>query len=352
MAILLGNMGIQLNLPFSRINLDQEHLFQELIGKISNLVSQDLSSLRGRKAVYCSGGRSRQPISSLSGKNLGEPVFLSNNITSTLVVGIDSSSLPVCDLEDGSIIAVRASAVFSSNGGPMAYIRLGPYPYHVTPEFVMSRFCINREVLASSISQDKAISQSLLRKTLERSILAALLSYLNDSIILMDGTFGYGFSSLERLEEKRILALARQNNNAILGFTKVSRIRDICDAASSLFSIKGAPFYIKPPKPPVKHSPEIQTIITKFRDDGFAFRLDIPKETEISVLEKLSANDHFDRGYPDSLRLAHHFCVFTQHEDACLKSRLGNELDLVEVPSDDQRQAILGWMWSAGRSAK
>ncbi|MBM3897196.1 MAG: DNA double-strand break repair nuclease NurA [Thaumarchaeota archaeon] len=349
--MLLGNMGIQLNLPFSRINLNQEQLFQELISKISKLVSQDLSSLRGRRAVYCSGGRSMQPISSLSGKSLGEPNFFNNDITSTLVVGIDSSSLPVCDLEDGSIIAVRASTVFSSNGGPMAYLRLGPYPYHVTPEFVMSKFCVNRETLASSIAEDKALSQSLLRKALERSILAALLSYLKDSIVLVDGTFGYGVSSLE-LEEKRMLALARQKNNTILGFTKVSRIRNLCDAASSLFSIKGAPFYIKSPKIAVKHSPEIELILAKFRDDGFVFRLDIPKETGINVLERLSANDHFDRGYPDSLRLAHHFCVFTQHEDTCLKSRLGNEFDLVEVPSDDQRQAILGWMWSAGRRPK
>jgi len=350
--MLLGNMGIQLNLPFSRINLNQEQLFEELIGEISKFVPQDLSNLRGRRAVYCSGGRSRQPISSLSGKNLGEPNFFSNDVTSTLVVGIDSSSLPVCDLEDGSIIAARASAVFSNNGEPMAYLRLGPYPFHVTSEFVMSKLGISKGSLARSIAQDKALSQSLLRKTFERSILATLLNHLSKSIILIDGTFGYGFSSLERLREKRLLGLARQNSNSILGFTKVSRIRELWDAASSLFSIKGAPFYIKLPKVDVKHSSETEIILAKFRDDGFVFRLDIPKETEINVLEKLSANDHFDRGYPDSLRLAHHFCVFTQHEDTCLKGRLGNELGLVEVPSDDQRQAILGWMWSAGRGSK
>ena len=350
--MLLGNMGIQLNLPFSRINLNQEELFEDLIGQISKLVPQDLGNLRGRRAVYCSGGRSMQPIVSLSGKNIGEPNFFSNDVISTLVVGIDSSSLPICDLEDGSIIAVRATAVFSSNGEPIAYLRLGPYPYHVTSEFVMSKLGINKKSLANSMTQDKAFSQSLLRKTLERSILATLLSYLSNSIILIDGTFGYGFSNFEKLETKRLLAHARQKSNSILGFTKVSRIRDLCDAASSLFSIKGAPFYLKPPKADAKYSPETEIILVKFRDDGFVFRLDIPKETEINILEKLSANDHFDRGYPDSLRLAHHFCVFTQHEDTCLKGRLGNDLGLVEVPSDDQRQAILGWMWSAGRGSK
>ncbi len=350
--MLLGNMGIQLNLPFSRINLNQEQLFEDLIGEVNRVIPQNLSNLRGRRAVYCSGGRSRQPTSSLSGKNLGEPNFFRNDIASTLVVGIDSSSLPICDLEDGCIIAVRASVVFSSNGEPMTYLRLGPYPYHVTSKFLMSKLGICKESIASSIAQDKVVSQSLLRKTFERSILTALLSYLNNSIILVDGTFGYGFSNPERLEEKRLLALARQKNNSILGFTKVSRIRDIWDAASSLFSIKGAPFYIKPPKVDTKHSPDTEIILVKFRDDGFVFRLDIPNDTEINVLEKLSANDHFDRGYPDSLRLAHHFCVFTRHDETCLKGRLGNDLALVEVPSDDQRQAILGWMWSAGRGAR
>lgn len=341
-------MGRQLNLTsFSSINLDQEHLFEELIGEISKLIPQDLSNLRGRKAVYCAGGKARQPIASLSGRNLGEPIFFNSDPTSTLVAAIDSSSLPVCDLEDGSIIAVRAAIVFSTKGEPFAYLRLGPYPYHITSAFVMSKLGVSKETLASAVAQDKALSQSLLRKVFERSILAALLSYLNKSILLIDGTFGYGLSS-ERLEGKRLLALAKQRGNAILGFTKVSRIRDLWDASASLFAIKGSPFYIRPAKVVAKYSSEIEIILAKFRDDGFVFRIDIPKYAEVNALERLSANDHFDRGYPDSLRLAHHFCVFTQHEDTCLKGRLGDELGLIEVPSDDQRQAILGWMWSAG----
>lgn len=346
-------MGIQLNLPsFSQIDLNQDQLFRELVGEINRFVLQDLSSLRGRKAVCCAGGRSMQPTSSLSGKNLGEPNFFTSDATPTLIAAIDSSTLPICDLEDGSIFVIRVAVVFSANGSPVAYLRLGPYPYHVTPSFVMSRLNVTRESLARAIAQDNALAQSLLRKAFERSISTMLLSSMNNSILLVDGAFGNERAAFETMEQKRIISFAAERGNSILAFTKVTRIRDLWDASASLMSVRGAPFYIKPKNIDVKAAPDIQVILAKFREDGFVFRIDIPKGIDINALGRLSGNDHFDRGYPDSLRLAHHFCVFTQHEDTCLKGRLWNELGLVEVPSEDQRKAILGWLWSAGERSR
>ncbi|MBI2127283.1 MAG: hypothetical protein HYU02_08255, partial [Thaumarchaeota archaeon] len=324
--------------------MNQDQLFGELVGEINRFVLQDLSSLRGRKAVCCSGGRTMQPTSSLSGKNLGEPNFFTSDITPTLVAAIDSSTLPICDLEDGSIFVIRVAVVFSANGSPVAYLRLGPYPYHITSSFVKSKLNITKESLARTIAQDNALAQSLLRKAFERSIATMLLSSMTNSILLVDGTLGNTTSTFERMEQKRIISFAAERGNSILGFTKVTRIRELWDASASLISIRGAPFCIKPKNIDVKVSPDVQVILAKFREDGFVFRIDIPKDTDINALERLSGNDHFDRGYPDSLRLAHHFCVFTQHEDTCLKGRLWNELGLVEVPSEDQRKAILGWL--------
>jgi hypothetical protein len=48
------------------------------------------------------------------------------------------------------------------------------------------------------------------------------------------------------------------------------------------------------------------------------------------------------RGYPETLRLAHHISTFTSTEVTCLRSHILNNYDVMELAADDIRRSLLG----------
>jgi len=75
------------------------------------------------------------------------------------------------------------------------------------------------------------------------------------------------------------------------------------------------------------------------------FRVDVSRcnvEEDSQVLGDLKQNDLFFRGYPETLRLAHHLSVFDSSTISSTRSYLSRRFGLIHIPSDDLRATVLG----------
>ena len=86
-------------------------------------------------------------------------------------------------------------------------------------------------------------------------------------------------------------------------------------------------------------------ILVRFSSDGHPFRIDISSFSDIEQsLSLLLSSDSFYHGYPETLRLAHHLCIFNATQSDSIKSYLVKNMGVVEIPSEDIRHTTLGSM--------
>jgi hypothetical protein len=108
--------------------------------------------------------------------------------------------------------------------------------------------------------------------------------------------------------------------------TKAPIYSDIHDSISHFMDIKG------------------RVLLIKFSKDGLVFRADFGT-FDLNVCEqtlsKIKYNDRFWRGYPESLRIAHHLSIITNSEIFSIKSYL-KKIGAIELPSENVREIILG----------
>ncbi|MEE8187466.1 MAG: DNA double-strand break repair nuclease NurA [Nitrososphaerales archaeon] len=332
--IMLSNMGIQLSLLDSALlSSGLSSLSGSIKDEISNNLSADLKGLEGRRVIFATSSNRQPLVQWQEGSSTVLPDHIEINHSPTLLSAVDSSIVPICDLADGTLYVSRVAVVFSIGGSPSNYLRLGPFLYHSNGD---SRLGLDRTV------NDEKLLEAAIRTQMERSAIGHLARFLKGSIILIDGTLRLTSSESS---SPGIIQEAKRNNNTLIGISKTSKIQSVSEIASQLRGIYGAPFFCRLNYGPTDSS-IYTSVIAKFRDDGVAFRTDILGRDTREALALLAGNDAFYRGYPESLRLAHHLSVFTPFEVVCIRSHLSSVLKLIELPSEDTREVILRWFWS------
>ena len=270
----------------------------------------------------------------------------------TPVIGIDVSGIRIGETETGVLCAVRGAVVWNLNRH-YRYLRIGPFPFHVTEE--------NKRELFSHLESSSypemnvrltSLSEAIGRlcNQVERWIQTSVSYSANGSIILWDGSMTTGVPGSTLDEVSYILKTARKQGNLVLAFTKVTTIRFLGWRITDMVANREAPCLFEVEELPLSISKIAHLLgriyVAKLAAGGSAFRLDVDKaltrEDGVKAVQRLLGNELMFQGYPECLRLAHIYSTFTANDVIGIQSFLAHEYGLMIVPRNNMRKTLFG----------
>ncbi|MFQ6134525.1 MAG: DNA double-strand break repair nuclease NurA [Nitrososphaerales archaeon] len=344
-------MNKQLNIPIAiQPLLNPAHLATNMKNQLDQEISRNINRLMRKKVVFSRSGSELQPI---NGWDIQTPDLKAKHFKpsseQTTVAGVDSSCIHIAETDDGSVYAGRAAAVFSQHGKLSSYVRIGPIIYYID-EFNASK--ISFEVSGSSrfsklFLLDRSLAQRVVRERLERAVALELAKMLSRSVILIDGCLKSSKFEERETGLRRVLEAADKNDDVVVGLSKTTRVGLLNRLSQVLYASKDLPAYLDVDGfvSPFLSRVEGRILLARFSEDGYPYRVDISSPADVEAsLSLLMSSDTFYHGYPETLRIAHHLSVFNATQSDSIKSYLVRNVGVVEVPSEDFRQATLGSM--------
>ena len=311
-----------------------------------------LSTLSGMRVLFRSDfGKEAIPLQNLENQ-VGECPYQIRNFSSESrerqIVAIDSSCALIGETEQGAIFAGRVAVATSKASKITKYHRAGPFIFYFTMKYLSEQIKTALPPRAlRAIAGDNSLAERFIRTKLERFAQILSARTCRDSIILIDGALKS--SSLETRKHglHELEEAAEENENQIIGIGKSTSLRVIVRAANLLQSFGSGESYfdITETLRFFCSCAEARILVARFSPNSPVFRVDASRrnsENDSNVLADLKRNDFFFRGYPETLRFAHHLSVFDASTISSIRSYLSRKYGLVQVPSDDLRAMILG----------
>ena len=294
--------------------------------------------LIGRRFMFNRDGKDSYPFDEWEGGSEGEAVPILPSIETVTIASTDSSCILLGETSDGAVYAVRAAVSFASQGSVQGYFRVGPIIVHIAQNG-SSGLPTKLEGYELRVAlSDHLIAERIIRNTIEKKILASLLSFPARMLVMADGSLKHPLDSYPDS-----LFRDGDSGSSLIGFSKSSAIIS-SNNLSALVSRARGPAYCL-----VEDGPT-PTIVAKFSKDGLVFRLDLARSRGqvTQTLGCILSNDTFTVGYPESLRVAHHLSVFSRTEDMALKAYLTNRYSLKHLRSFGLRRLTLGGLSNSG----
>jgi len=264
------------------------------------------------------------------------------------VVGIDSSCALIGETDDGAIYAGRVAIVYASRSKIIKYCRAGPIIFYLDPSTLQEELGTHFPSKAVRlVLYDRTIAERLIRIRLERMAQIEVSKNCSDIILLVDGSLRSSILEPKCLALKDLERCCEENFNQLLGISKTTSLRFISRPASALLLLPKSQVYVEITDSVRALYPGIESrvLLSKFSSNSQVFRVDFSyknSENEGQVLSDLIFNDLLFRGYPETLRLAHHLSVFHNSMVSFVRSYLSSKCGIIQVPSDDLRATILG----------
>ena len=335
MYLLLFMLSKQLNIPVSNVNLPNKLEFINSYNdsKInnSNILSELTINNISNDPKYISNFEISKQLNYIDIKLLNVP---------TLLAAIDSTSIHIGNCNLGSIFSSRITIVFSYDKQILDYIRLGPIITLINENTVDS-LADNSYVKNMLLSHDDFV-ETYIRNKLEFNICSKLFKLLNKSIILIDGClYSYNEEIINNLVNKNF-----DNKNNLIGISKTSKNKSVLHLSDALSLIDKSPIFVDiTNKKNLLLNKYVKILITKLSNDNLIFRTDILSNNSnhcANLLSQLLFNDVFSKGYPDSLRLAHHLSIFNKLDIISIKMLLKKKFDVNIDYNYNRRNTILG----------
>jgi hypothetical protein len=334
---MLRNMNNQLSVA-SVVNMETlESLareFKQRFETSSGLINERLT---GKEFIFNNDGKDAYPFAGWSEASDSETYPIVPEQGQATIASTDSSCILLGESFEGCVYAVRAAVSFSCAGIVRGYFRVGPTVVYLSPK---GAYGLPGELepyeLRMAIS-DHLIAERIIRNTVEKRIVGALVASPQVSIVMADGSLKHPFDTYPA-------SVVRSDSDACLvGFSKSSSLVASSRLTGTVSKAIGPAFCSASEGP-------IQTVVAKFSNDGLVFRLDIatPKAQLERILGLILSNDGFSVGYPESLRVAHHLSVFSRSEDTALKAYLTKRYRLRHLPAFGLRRMTLGSLSNSG----
>ena len=282
-------MNNQLNLTSTNLLKDLNTLLNELIESIgNNITGQDTNLKQGIQPI-------RIPL------NLGTP---------QKIASLDSTCITLSNTITSLSLAARATIVTHSTQRAYRCIRSSP----IVREFT------NLETSSFLLTQERA--ESILRSALELCLIKRLLEEQQTQMIFIDGVLDEPMGSPFREFKRRLVSEALAKDIDLIGFSKESRLASISSLLSQVYSLSAEPWFAYvAPLSLVNVGEGSGIYVAKVAELGLTLRVDIAsRRVAEEVFADLLASDSHYRGYPESLRLAHHLTIFTGLEALALKA--------------------------------
>jgi len=270
----------------------------------------------------------------------------------TPITGIDVSSIRIGETEKGIICAVRGALVWNLDRR-YRYLRVGPFPFHITEENkheVFRELRLSPPTTSDSSGPRLAETQSQLCNLVERWLQASVSHSARGNIVLWDGSLAAGRRASPLNEVSRILKVAEENSNTVLAFSKATTIRFSGWRVTDLVAGHRPPCLFAVEDLPLSASRTMRLLgriyVAKLAERGFSFRLDIDRavsrEGSIMAVERLLGNELIYQGYPETLRLAHIYSTFTASDVIGIQSFLTQEYGLKVITRRNVRKTLFG----------
>jgi hypothetical protein len=272
----------------------------------------------------------------------------------TTITAIDVSNIRLGETETGILTAIRAAIVWR-HGHYYRYLRLGPFPFHITEENRQEIYHLFRRYYFQTPPKDIGAPnllniQNRISNLLERWIQMRISTSSHDNIILWDGSLTAGTPDNPTKVLSQLLEIARTRLNTVLAFTKTTTLRLSGHRLTDLTTKTPPPYLIQinhyPLHPPTPICFLGDIYIAKLTNGGCSFRLDIdkniPDEQGIAAAQKLLGNDLLLQGYPETLRLAHIYSTFTANEVIGIQRFIAQTYGLKIVARPNLRRLLFG----------
>lgn len=308
---MLLKMNRQLNLTSTILLRDLKHLLDELITDAGVCASMHKTVL-----------------------NCGvQPVRFDKDRGNRLrVASLDSTCITLAVAACRLTLAVRATVMLPRSGGGYLCVRTSP---------ILKEFNIGSVESQTFPTQERV--ESLLRAALEACLVRRLIQEGLIDMIFVDGMLDEPFGGPLRDFKRKLALEALARGIDLVGFSKDSRVTPIVTLLREGYTMSDAPWFVYASKLScVTVGAGSGVYVARLSGQGLTLRVDVVSRRDAGeVFADLLVSDRYYRGYPESLRLAHHLAVFTSLEALALKVAARRvESSLVELGG--RRASILG----------
>ncbi|MFQ5997814.1 MAG: hypothetical protein ACE5KO_00750 [Candidatus Bathyarchaeia archaeon] len=252
-------------------------------------------------------------------------VHLDSKNDGSTVVAVDVSSRSLGETRRGQIGVFRGSIVWREEG-TYRYFRYGPYVFGIPNDYPTK-------------SSSYAFLQ--IQNEMESEIKAKACELASNSIVLFDGCLHEFGQETHSPALSAILRIAHRNSNSVLAISKHSVLESLEDEMIAVNRTPG-PILLKQSLMDEASPNQLGWIfLAKLARKSLPFRLDVDKaqsaQEAIRSAERLLGNDIMMQGYPETLRLAHIFSIFTESEIIVLQSQLAKQCGLLDKSTNVRR---------------
>jgi hypothetical protein len=283
-----------------------------------------------------------------------EPLSLTPLHKESIVAAVDTSTIKIGETSRGIVVAVRGANIWKQKRR-YRYMRFGPFIFHITEENKKQVYkTLERAYFSSPDEHNYQAVPSLFQmpmriaSLLERWLQTMAAQTMNHGLILFDGSLTAGTAETPTHRMKKILGTARNRDNIVLAFSKVTNLRVNGHLITDLLPERGIPYLLGTeglkPKPPIVLLGDVY--VARLTKGKLAFRLDIDKEippgSRTNAVEELLGNDLFAESYPETLRLAHILCTFTANEVLAMQHYVTRKFGLQFINRPDMHRLLFG----------
>ena len=277
------------------------------------------------------------------------------------VVAVDTSTIKLGELADGSLCALRGSAVLLDKKR-YRYVRYGPLVFSLSSDSydALRRFADLGLVtqFQGEVNVDGLLKR--IRNTFERWIQFSVSSSITRGFVLLDGSLTAGTPDNPTREVERILETARRNQSVVIAISKKTKLHVRDQSITNIVNPAAEPCLFDVdmevteqfPAYPVRFLGHV--FVGKLARSGFAFRIDvdrdIPRHEIAQEVCQLVGTDIVDQGYPETLRLAHILATFTAGDVLAMQAFAVARFGVQLIPRMTLRRSLFGPFGTAWES--
>jgi len=264
------------------------------------------------------------------------------------IIAIDTSSIKIAENSEGFIIAIRGAIIQRFLDKISAYL-IGPFPFFVCEE--NSHLIYNR-LRNIFFGLKENVNPPLLEhiskrigNLFDRWLQIYVAEKFSDSILLFDGSLTAGTIDSPISIMKYIIETAQKNNNIIMAFSKMTRLRIHGIRITEIQSKESYPYVINIDDclKQMKYKCFGNIYVARLSPFHISYRLDIapfPKDKHIEALGILLNNDAIIYGYPETLLLAHVLSTFNKIDVIGFQRLLASEFNFPIYENEDIRETL------------
>jgi hypothetical protein len=268
------------------------------------------------------------------------------------VAAIDTSTIKLGELADGTLCGLRGAVVLLESGR-YRYVRYGPLVFSLGNNTV-ANFSGFGNLTLSPFTGEPNVDSLLkrLRNILERWIQLNVSSSISNGFVLVDGSLTAGTPDNPSKELERILEAARRNRSIVVAISKKTKLRINNHSITGLLEHQQQPCLLNVDAEVTEQFPPYpvrflgRVFVGRLAKSGYPFRMDVDREISlqetVNGLQQLTGTDIVDQGYPETLRMAHILSTFTASDVLAMQVFAAAHFGVQLIPKLALRRSLFG----------